>query len=191
MGWTSWDNEHRSTDEILRGELTWRKHDEATGDRHTIIASALVGTTWYGALEYVPVVGDRTVIALVVLTSRRGGGFTYKDMSENMGPYEAQCPKRILDLLTEPQSEYARLWREKCHHYRAVKHAKQGAKPPVGSRVVFNGPINYNGLELSDFTIVPTPRRRRGLIGTPTSGKHHGFLFRLPLDRLAQATVSA
>ena len=189
MGWTSWDHEARSTDEILRGELTWRKHDEATGDRHTIIASALVGTTWYGALEYVPVVGDRTVIALVVLTSRRGGGFTYKDMSENMGPYEAQCPKRILDLLTEPQSEYAREWRERCRNHRAVKRAASAAKPAVGARVVFNEPIDFRGLKLSDFTIVPTPRRHRGLIAVRTDGKPG--LFRLPLDRLAQATVSA
>jgi hypothetical protein len=189
MGWTSWDNDRRPTDEIIRGELTWRKHDEATGDKHTIIASALVGTTWYGALEFVPATGDRTVIALVVLTSRRGGGFAYKDMTENGGPYETTCPARILDLLTPPQSENARLWREACDKYRATKRAAQVAKPVPGNRVVFNTPINYGGIALSDFIVVETPLRRRGLIGTPTEGKCAGFLYRLPVDKLADATI--
>ena len=117
MGWTYICRPLRhdeTPDSYLReksGALNWSKHDDATGDRHEVIASAMVGSVWYGALKitYASTPGTSRVVALVFLTSqRKGEGFGWKDMSEDMGPNECDCPKRILDLLTPTESEYAR-----------------------------------------------------------------------------------
>jgi hypothetical protein len=56
----------------------------------------------------------RDVFALVLLTERHDGVLFPKPVSEDMGPAEDECPKRILDQLTEPSNEYARLWRARC-----------------------------------------------------------------------------
>src|SRR3546814_944011 len=46
--------------------------------------------------------------------SRDGHQFGYKDMSENMGPCEADCPAAILELLSPTDHEYALDWRARC-----------------------------------------------------------------------------
>ena len=58
----------------------------------------------------------RTVFALVCLLAykRDHFNFGYKDMDETMGPYECDCPERILDLLTDTDYETAGRWRETC-----------------------------------------------------------------------------
>ena len=59
----------------------------------------------------------RTVFALVCLLSYRPRdefNFGFKDMDECMGPYDAECPSRILDLLTNTDNETAGRWRETC-----------------------------------------------------------------------------
>ena len=109
MGWTYWGAEPRGTDEILRDEFRDTK----------IRATAIVGGVWYAAVQP----KDKTyTTALVVLTERKGAGFGYKPMSEEMGPHAVRCPPSIIALLSPveeldvgPQGqEWARLWREAC-----------------------------------------------------------------------------
>src|SRR3546814_2261595 len=56
------------------------------------------------------------IVCLVRWNPRAKDGyiFGYKDMDETMGPCEADCPARILDLLTPTDKEYAREWRARC-----------------------------------------------------------------------------
>ncbi len=178
---------HETVDSRMREELSWSDHDARSGDKHTIIASATVGSTWYAALEIVRASGERSVVALVCLTTRRGG-FGYKDMDETMGPNECSCPARILDLLTETDSEYAIEWRKRCRDAGKAKSDARQAMPKPGDRIVFNAPLNYRSFEDADFTVVPTPPRNRGLIGVRTKYPAAG-LFRLPIHRLTEATV--
>src|SRR3546814_16262107 len=55
-------------------------------------------------------------VCLVRWNPRAKDGYIFgcKDMEESMGPCEADCPARILDLLTPTDKAYARDWRTSC-----------------------------------------------------------------------------
>lgn len=94
-----------------------------------VLRSAVVKwRTYYAAVE--EIVGEtRRVYAVVCLLSFTRTEFGYKDMSEDMGPVESDCPKAILDLLTPTDSKYAQEWRERCRsraERRATKTVKDG-----------------------------------------------------------------
>lgn len=95
--------------------------------KQTLLDMAIVGmTTGYCAIEQVlKATGERKVFAMVVLMrfipkARDGYTFGYKEVDESMGPTEAQCPERILDLLTpltddgRESTQWALRWRERC-----------------------------------------------------------------------------
>jgi hypothetical protein len=115
MGWTYFQAPagKRSVD-ILRDKLkslTW-------------IDAQKVGDTIYAAVTHPKVTG---AFALVVLIDRRGGQFGYKDMDEAMGPYESECPARILNELTAEPNEYAAAWRQRCREFNARRETAAAA----------------------------------------------------------------
>ena len=87
----------------------------------------------------------RTVFALICLLSYRPRddfNFGYKDMDECMGPYDAECPGRILDLLTDTDNETAGRWRETCREHltreRAIRHLVPGTVIELATELRFN-----------------------------------------------------
>ena len=114
MGWTFCN----AANYKLNGDVGRKKEvDSSFSGNYTLIKSAMVGTTHYAAARQE---STGAVIAFITLTSsdKKGGyNFGYKDMSEDMGPCEATCPKSILKLLTPTDSEYANAWRERCRAY--------------------------------------------------------------------------
>ena len=193
MGWLiSYENlRHGETvDSRMRDNMRWTQHDVASGEKHEIIASSTVGSTWYAAVKHTWVDGTFQTFAIICLT-RKGGngdGFGYKDMDETCGPNECSCPLYILDLLTPTDSEYANDWRARCRAQAASKRTLRATMPKPGARVVFNPPLSYGGVNLSEFIVVPTPPRTRGLIAQRADGV--GGLYRLPTNRLTEATVT-
>lgn len=93
------------------------------------------------------------VIALVALY-RRGRGdwnFSYKAMTEDMGPFVEGCPDRILNLLSPTDNENALEWRARCR----ARNTQLAARPVVrpGTTVRFVEPLNFtDGSELDTFT---------------------------------------
>ncbi len=49
--------------------------------------------------------------------------FGYKDMTEQMGPVESNCPEAILDLLTPTTNAYALAWRQRCRANAGARRA--------------------------------------------------------------------
>jgi hypothetical protein len=93
--------------------------------------------------------------------------FGYKDMSEDMGPYEAKCPLRVLGRLTPTDSEWANDWRARCR-----EHAEKAAKPPVapGTVVTFAEQIKFtDGYAGDTFEVVR--HRKRGLAFKAPTGR--------------------
>lgn len=121
----------KATDFLISNHLDWSKHDSATGEKHTVLATALVGfREFYAAVEHVKVDGARGVWCAVLKVSWHPGDHyncCVKSMSEHDDPYFHRCPEKILKLLTPlPDSESnAKEWREKCwaniNHKKAVK----------------------------------------------------------------------
>lgn len=128
MGWTT---THKQKGQSIldffktHGVMTW---PEDSPNTYKVLDSAVIRLrTFYAALEIIDkATGERRVTALVILLGFYKGheNFGWKDMDESMGPNEAECPERILDLLTPIDSEYANNWRKRCRDAIAYKKAK-------------------------------------------------------------------
>lgn len=169
MGWLTMTaagmGEHKRPKAYLDAQFSFSP--DAAKDRPTglrVLRSSMVGQVYYAAVQSYEAAGPKSVFAVVCLTrwnpkARDGHIFGYKDMDESCGPYEAQCPARILDLLTEPANDYAREWREKC---RARLRLTERKLPKSGDRLIFAEPIRFtDGFEGREFVVV---RRQRAIL---------------------------
>ena len=161
---------HSTPRAYLDNQFTYTRDDH----RLTVLASSMVGNTYYAAAERVESSGDRQVFAIVCLTrtstgARDGCTFGYKDMTEHMGPCESECPASILDELTDIDSEYAKAWRDRCRA-NLVRRKLQNAKPTPrpGQTIVFDEPMRFSdGQERARFEVVPNPKGRTPLFRDP------------------------
>ena len=61
-----------------------------------------------------------------------GSTWGYKDMTEECGPYNYSCPLSYLDMVPEPDSEYARNWRKGVREYHDKRRAQRGLLKGIG-----------------------------------------------------------
>ena len=99
------------------------------------------------------------VFGLVVLTRYSKGEFCYKFVDETMGPYQTQCPERILDLLSDPPTnEHAKQWREECR--KAAVVAARAKSLVRGDVVGFSVRLRFGDVTKDRLTF---ERARRGM----------------------------
>lgn len=101
---------------VAKGALTWTGREP--WEYRVLDSSTVRFNTFYAAIERKNIeTGERHVFAVVFLlrfVPKEYHNFGYKDMSEDMGPCECDCPERVLKLLTPTDSEYANDWRARC-----------------------------------------------------------------------------
>lgn len=136
MGWTSYHATHYKNGRIDRkAEIDAMWNDDTSG-KFIVLKSSMKGSTYYGAIKQK---NTEKVFAVVFLTSTNMKdyfNFSYKDMDETCGPYQYDCPKGILDLLTPTDSEYANAWRKRCYeNIKAKKNPNALANLPVESEI--------------------------------------------------------
>lgn len=143
--------------------------------RSTVLRSALVKMrTYYAAIEQVRPDRPREVFAVVCLArynprDAEGYPFGYKDMTEHMGPCEAECPAAILDLLTPTDAEYAVAWRERCRAAIAARAKRPRLRN--GWTLVFDEPIRFtDGSAYERMEVVIEPGRPRAVRFRPPGG---------------------
>lgn len=133
-----------------------------------VLKSALVKMrTYYAALERTGPGGEREVFAVICLVqynrkAKDGYIFGYKDMDESMGPYQAECPTKILDLLTPTNNPHAMEWRAKCTAF----HAHKASRPKVsdGDTIIFDQPLTFtDGTKQQVFRARKDPANPRRL----------------------------
>ena len=87
-------------------------------------------------------------ITLDLIAKERGGGWGYKSIDEDSGPYFVDCPATLLDKADPPSTANAATWRAKVVEYadreKRLKREMQTLKP--GSVIVV-GPCQYVLLE--------------------------------------------
>lgn len=141
MGWTcTYKPSDLSMLEFFQreGALTWSADSP---NKYRVLDSGTVArTVFYAAVERIDPEGTRDVFAVIFLLRWTTGHYNlcYKDMDETMGPLEARCPERILDLLTPTDNEYANQWRHDCRQYHAkrkkTKTLKEGQVLQYGGK---------------------------------------------------------
>lgn len=141
MGWTSYYPTHFTK----RGAIDRKAECDAyfmeglNRGNFLVLKSAMKGSTYYATVKsmvryagkdengkdiYEPI-SDGKVCGYVFITAVEKGEFFYKDMSEFSGPAQCDCPKSIINLLSETDDEWALEWRRRC--------LEQAAKPKLSS----------------------------------------------------------
>lgn len=150
MGWTY---THKPQGQTIRDFL---ESELWSSDKFKVLECTVVKMkTAYLAIETTRD-NKREVFAAVCLLNyapKDYHNFGYKDMDESMGPCEAECPEKILNLLTPAESKWAIEWRERCRQNIArAKEVKDRLKP--GTVIKFEKPLTFtNGWELDVFTV--------------------------------------
>ena len=160
MGWTSYHATHYKNGKVDRkAECDAYFMEGLNAGYYDVLKSAMVGRTYYAAVkplqrynsnnEIVDIPKEeQCVFAAVFLTStdmKDYWNFSYKNMDESSGPYECDCPKGILDLLTPTDNEYVNNWRKQCYE-NIVKKKNPNAlnKLPVGTVIKVVMPFDTN-----------------------------------------------
>ncbi|RVT38266.1 DUF6927 domain-containing protein [Sphingobium algorifonticola] len=147
---------HKTAKSYLDAQLTCELEVDGTLRGQRVLASSCPGNrVYYAAAQTLRdgVAGE--VFAVVCLVrwnprSKDGHQFGYKDMSENMGPHEADCPAHILELLSPTANDYARDWRARCRANLAARSRKLAD----GDRILFPAPITFtDGHEAQEFVV--------------------------------------
>jgi hypothetical protein len=166
MGWLymySLDG-HARPKQYLDAQFTYQRPTVTS----RVLRSALLRMkVYYAAVEHVMADDQRDVWAAVCLVKynprdKEGLVFGYKDISEDMGPCEAECPAAILDLLTPTKSEYANEWRARCR--KVIDH------PPLrpGQLIKFEQAVHFNdNSQHQVMEVVAHPLKPRSLLFRP------------------------
>lgn len=171
MGWSyTHANNLAEEENIVRHEFTFVGENIAC----TVLDMAKVGNVYYQAVERLEKSGKRYVFCGVVLTAHNSAdprfNFGVKTMSEEEGPFYYDCPARILKMLSAPESENAKEWREIVCKTRIKKNSLalkiRKAKIP-GATVLFEKPLKFaNGKEATTFIY-------RGIAADATGKSRH------------------
>jgi hypothetical protein len=121
MGWTFFNDTGETTGAICTREFN---STNPAGDRWSVVDQSTRGSVWYGIGRLDRADQPPVFYGLVWLTSRKNGQFGYKSMTDCMGPYRWDMPKRLLDQLDQlaPNAPQSALdWRAKCRAKLADK----------------------------------------------------------------------
>lgn len=177
MGWTTTNKDKTiSAKEYIEKRLLVWTSEQYT---HRILDGGVVKFhTYYGAVEKVEkATGEREVFAVVILLSyhqKQYHNFGYKDMCESMGPVQAECPERILKLLTPTDNENANEWRQRC--WNRINDKKNRPK------IVKNNVLIYGDKE---YKVIETLGRRG------YSVECEGNYYRMRTSQAAKAQIMA
>ena len=108
MGWTYQNKpKYIKVIDFLKKEFEWENCEVIDGSvvkyRTAYLACRIKST-------------GRVFAVVCMLDYKRGDyhNFGYKDMDEDMLPFYFDCPKRILNLLTPPETREGKAWRSIC-----------------------------------------------------------------------------
>jgi hypothetical protein len=138
MGWTSYHASHYKNGKVDRiAEVKDYLGGTDAKDNLSVLAISQRGSVVYAAVK--DNIRD-VVFAAVILTSinmKDYYNFSYKSMEESSGPAEANCPQKILNLLSPTDNEFAIHWRKRCREN--IEKAKEKKTNPLSLK---NLPIN-------------------------------------------------
>ncbi len=160
----------------------------------TVLATATVRGTVYAAIRNTDKQAGTAYVFCGVFLVRNNvcDGFGYKAMDESMGPLEADCPGRILRLLSPVEAisnpGSAASWRERVARRRLERAGdRHRTAALVPGRLLRTArPLRFGTVEADLFRVVPSPPRRRGPVFVALP---HGFRCRLRPEHIRDAAL--
>ena len=190
MGWLFQNDKlrHQTPVEHITQRFT---HDGETSSAIVIAAAAVRGTIYAAIRNHDKQTGETYVFCAVILFKNNERGFGHKAMDESMGPCEADCPDRIMRLLSPvadmPSPGEAAEWRARV---AAVKTKRALGRATIeklspGDVIRLPCPVKVRSVSTDRFTLVEY--RKRTPIFAPVT--HPALLCRLRAATLAGAAV--
>ncbi|MGF7155982.1 DUF6927 domain-containing protein [Novosphingobium gossypii] len=154
----------------LDKQFTWVRETVEGAPLHgcRVLASAC-SKHYYAAVQSYDERGAGEVFGVVCLVrwnlrAADGYVFSYKDMIETAGPYEADCPLKILALLSPSDNPVALDWRRRCHE--ALLRRKRPV--PDGALIRFATAITFT--DGSSHQIMRVRREKNRIVLSPRDG---------------------
>ena len=178
---------HATAKAYLDAQFTYERDVDGAKHGLRIIASSCLRNQVYYAAAQPYGQADTAIFAIVCLVrwnprDKENLIFGYKDMSEQAGPCEAECPERILALLDPTTHEYAIEWRRRClaNIQRRRRSLAEGDRIRLAEEMTFT-----DGHRGRDFIVTKFKRQVR--LRNPDTGQ----LYRLSrlLDRAWEKIV--
>ena len=110
MGWTTLRKRNRTVKEILIEEIK----------PHELVYSLRKSNTYYTAIKN-PINNKIYACVFLFKDDKQNDEFSYKDMTEDCGPYCYGANEKLLSLLSETDNETSKQWREHCKKINNVK----------------------------------------------------------------------
>lgn len=145
-----------------------------------LLKDSVVGNNYWAVIEKPD--GTRFIYLALMASGGKNSGWGYKDMSENAGPSEVNCPLSLLALAGEPRPDsYAVAWRGRVREYHAQKKVKTAEKKQLccGAMVQFGQNL---------YKLLQPAAVRKGWIVEDTST---GARYRMSFRQLARAELAA
>lgn len=195
MGWTYRSRKltHQTPVQYMTEYLT---HETAATSTTVIAAAAVSGTIYAAIRQQDRITGKSFVLCGVILFKNSAkDGFGYKIMSERMGPCEADCPDRIMRLLSPiheiEDPRCAADWRERVAAGKAVKAGKAAklARLRPGDVIRLARRVQFASFNIDEDRFTLIGLERRTMIFAPVSAP--GFRCRLRKDNLVGCSVES
>ena len=193
MGWTYRNRKlrHQTPVEYMIDQLTCETEATST----TVIAATAVGGTIYAAIRQQDRLTGRSFVLCGVILFKNSAkdGFGYKIMSERMGPYEVDCPGRIMRLLSPisdiEEPSCAAEWRGRVAAGKAAKAANvsQLVRFRPGDVIRRTKPAKFTSFNINEDRFTVIGFEKRTMIFAPMCAP--AFRCRLRKDSLVDATV--
>jgi len=189
MGWTyTCKPRGQTVKDFMAAQFDYDNRAEGRGAGHVIACSSKLNVA-YLAYHVQPPNGKKDYVVAIVCLIRHVPSdplysFGYKGMDENMGPFECDCPERILKLLSPLEDfctpspdrdggyEWAKRWREEC--WENVAKRKRRPKLKVGDVVTFEREVSFRNGERHKSLRVESTRPLR--FKTPNGGGYGYFI---------------
>lgn len=169
MGWTGYHASYYKNGTVNR-KLECDAYWEEGLNRgyFKIKKSVMKGSVYYAAISplqrkteegIIPIPEEeQETFGVVMLTSVRMNdyfNFYYKEMTEDMKPYQTNCPESILALLSPTDNKYALQWREECfENSQKEKKKRKLSILAVGTKISFLCEFDNNAYNKGDEVIL-------------------------------------
>ncbi len=141
MGWL-FLHECRTKADVRNHLLSDLNRSDERAERKVLVHRTVGNHLWI-AFKCVPTDPEHKPLSFVILAllAKDNGCWGYKDMDENMGPCEVDCPESVIAAAGPTEHEWALKWRAKVASYHATRATRRAMLRDiaVGSTLVLRG----------------------------------------------------
>lgn len=183
MGWLFLHECHTKAD--VRNHLLNDLNRSDERAERKVLVHRTVGNHLWIAFSCVPTDPVHKPMSFVILAllAKDNGCWGYKDMDENMGPCEVDCPESVIAAAGPTEHEWALAWRAKVASY----HTERKRRAAVRKGIAVGSIVECPGIRPSKFRISEiTGRKLRGYCVDTGVGP-----YKIPRARIVSVTSPA